>query len=163
MDSTLRLSEGSPLTHSHSSTHALFKVSLVGIHNTCSDVVCGAFSPFWVSKSAGVAPLPPCSRKVGAPKGGGPNPEQVGAPKGGAPKGGGPKFRVFFFPLPPQNLFFSSSLGVFFVEFGWCLKHRGPQMCTFGVLGLSCASPGGPVWWGRRGITRQPKSPNVHI
>ena len=21
-------------------------------------------------------------------------------------------------------------------------------MCTFGVLGLSCASPGGPVWWG---------------
>ena len=20
-------------------------------------------------------------------------------------------------------------------------------MCTFGVLGLSCASPGGPVWW----------------
>ena len=34
-------------------------------------------------------------------------------------------------------------------------------MCTFGVLGLSCASPGGPVWWGRRGFTRQPKSPNV--
>ena len=36
-------------------------------------------------------------------------------------------------------------------------------MCTFGVLGLSCASPGGPVWWGRRGFTRQPESPNVHI
>ena len=36
-------------------------------------------------------------------------------------------------------------------------------MCTFGVLGLSCASPGGPVWWGRRGFTRQLESPNVHI
>ena len=23
-------------------------------------------------------------------------------------------------------------------------------MCTFGVLGLSCASPGGLVWWGRQ-------------
>ena len=32
-------------------------------------------------------------------------------------------------------------------------------MCTFGVLGLSCASPGGPVWWGRRGFTRQPEVP----
>ena len=31
-------------------------------------------------------------------------------------------------------------------------------MCTFGVLGLSCASPGGPVWWGRRGFTRQPEN-----
>ena len=28
-------------------------------------------------------------------------------------------------------------------------------MCTFGVLGLSCASPGGPVWWGRRGHDNQ--------
>ena len=36
-------------------------------------------------------------------------------------------------------------------------------MCAFGVLGLSCASPGGPVWWGRRGFTRQPERPNVHI
>ena len=25
------------------------------------------------------------------------------------------------------------------------------------------ASPGGPVWWGRRGFTRQPERPNVHI
>ena len=33
-------------------------------------------------------------------------------------------------------------------------------MCTSGVLGLSCASPGGPVWWGR-GFTRQPESPEA--
>ena len=36
--------------------------------------------------------------------------------------------------------------------------EAGAQMCTFGVLGLSCASPGGPVWWGRQGFTRQPES-----
>ena len=40
------------------------------------------------------------------------------------------------------------------LEFWWCLKRRGPEMCTFGVLGLSCASPGGPVWWGRRDLFR---------
>ena len=71
-------------------------------------------------------------------------------PKGGAPKGGGPKISRFFFPLPPQFSFFSPSLGGPFVEFWWCLKRRGREMCTFGVLRLSCASPGGPVWWGRR-------------
>ena len=32
--------------------------------------------------------------------------------------------------------------GGLLVEFWWCLKRRGAQMCTFGVLGLSCASPG---------------------
>ena len=36
-------------------------------------------------------------------------------------------------------------------------------MCAFGVLGLSCASPCGPVWWGRRDFTRQPESPNVRV
>ena len=104
-----------------------------------------------------------------APKGGGPNPEKVeprkgGAPKGGARRVGGPKFRAFFSLLPPQfsSFLLSLSWGPF-VEFWWCLKHRGLEMCTFGVLGLSCASPGGPVWWGRRGFTRQPESPNVHI
>ena len=33
------------------------------------------------------------------------------------------------------------------LEFGWCLKHRVPLMCTFGVLGLSCG-----------GFTRQPEN-----
>ena len=88
---------------------------------------------------------------MGAPKGGG--------PKGGGPKGGGAQNFALFFPLPPQNSFFSSLSGGLLVEFGWCLKRRG----AFGVLGLSCASPGGPVWWGRRGVTRQSESPNVHI
>ena len=117
-----------------------------------------------------------------APKGGGPNPGKVRAPKlwgpegwgpegwgpegwgpGGGPNGGGPKFRAFFSLSRHNFLFFFPSLLVFFVEFWWCLKRRCAQMCMFGVLGLSCASPGGPVWWGRRGFTRQPESPNVHI
>ena len=41
------------------SKYAFFKVSPVGIHNTCSNAFCGAFLPIWVSKSAGVAPLSP--------------------------------------------------------------------------------------------------------
>ena len=77
---------------------------------------------------------------------------------------GGPKFRAFFFFPFPATIFFLLSLSWGpFVEFWWCLKRRGREMCTFGVLGLSCASPGGPVWWGRRGFTRQLESPNVHI
>ena len=70
---------------------------------------------------------------------------------------------AFFSFLPPQFSFFFPSLGGPSVEFWWCLKRRGPEKCTFGVLGLSCASLGGPVWWGRRGFTRQPESLNVHI
>ena len=75
---------------------------------------------------------------------------------------GGPKFPAF--PSPAAKFrSFLPSLGVFSWNFGGVLKRRGPEMCTFGVLGLSCASPGGPVWWGRRGSTRQLESPNVHI
>ena len=92
--------------------------------------------------------------KVWGQKGGGP---KGGAPKGGAPNGGGPKFRAFF--PSSATIFFLHSLSCGpYVEFCWCLKRRGPEMCTFGVLGLSCASPGGPVWWGRRGFTRQPEN-----
>ena len=42
----------------------------------------------------------------------------------GARRVGGPKFRAFF-PLPPQNSFFSSLSGGLLVEFWWCLKRRG--------------------------------------
>ena len=89
------------------------------------------------------------------PKGWGAKPRKSEGPKlwgpevVGAPKGGEPKISRFFFHLPPQFFVFFPSLLVFFVEFWWCLKRRGAQMCTFGVLGVSCASPGGPVWWGR--------------
>ena len=49
---------------------------------------------------------------------------------------GGPKFRAFF-TVPPQNSFFPSLSGGLLVEFCWCLKRRGAQMCTFGVLSVS--------------------------
>ena len=75
---------------------------------------------------------------------------KCGAPKGGAPKGGEPKFSRFSFP-PPAIIFFLLSLG--------------PEMCTFGVLGLSCASPGGPVWWAAGGshTTREPKRAQLRV
>ena len=44
---------------------------------------------------------------------------------GGLKVGGGQNFELFF-PLPPQFSFFLSV---------------GPEMCTFGVLGLSCETP----------------------
>ena len=44
---------------------------------------------------------------------------------------GGPNFALFS-PVPPQNSFFSSLSGSLCVEFWWCLKRRGPEMCTFG-------------------------------
>ena len=96
--------------------------------------------------------------KEGALKGGGAQPR-----KSGAPQGGGPKISRFFSVSCPHVRSFSLSLWVFSWNFGGGLKRQGLEMCTFGVLGLSCASPGGPVWWGRRGFTRQPESPNVHI
>ena len=87
------------------------------------------------------------------------SPRRGGAPKGGGPKGGRPEISRFFSLSRRKISFFSSLSGGLLVEFWWCLKRRDAQMC----LGLSCASPGGPVWWGRWGFTRQPESPNEHI
>ena len=66
----------------------------------------------------------------------------VGGPKGGAPKGGGAQNFALFFSLSCQNcnsFFFLS--GFFSWNFGGVLKRRDPQMCTFGVLGLSGSRP----------------------
>ena len=73
-----------------------------------------------------------------------------GAPNCGAPKVGpqrvgpqrvGAKNLALFFPSPATILILSSSFGGPCVEFWWCLKRLGPEMCTFGVLGLSCEAP----------------------
>ena len=74
---------------------------------------------------------------MGGWRGWGPWTQEVGA------QGWGPKISRFFFPLPPQNSSVFPLWGPF-VEIWWCLKRRGAQMCTFGVLGLSCEAPGGP-------------------
>ena len=83
---------------------------------------------------------------LGAPKGG-PKPRKNlarkgGAPKGGVPKGGRPKISLFF--SLSLHIFLSFSLGGPFVDFLWCLKRRDPEMCTFGVFGLSCEAPSAP-------------------
>ena len=101
--------------------------------------------------------------KVGGPKGGGPT---GGGPKGGGPEGWGAEgwgARNFalFFHLPPKNSSFSSLSGGL-VEFQWCLKRRGAQMCTFGVLWLSCANPSGPAkFWAVPGGGGGSGAPNM--
>ena len=58
----------------------------------------------------------------------------------GARRGGGPKISRFFFS-PTGNFILSSlSGGGLLVEFWWCLKHRGAQMCTFGFSGAAGVS-----------------------
>ena len=66
----------------------------------------------------------------------------------GAPKGGEHKISRFFSRSHHNFLSFFPLLGGLLVEFWWCLKRRGPRMCTFGVLRLSCetrAALGGPA------------------
>ena len=70
-----------------------------------------------------------------------------------------PKFRSFFSLSCRKFHSFFSLWEDFSLNFGGVSEDRDAQMCAFGVLGLSCASPGGPVWWGRRGSTQQPESP----
>ena len=65
---------------------------------------------------------------------------RVGPRRVGPGRVGAQNFALFF-PSHHSFSFFSPSLLVFFVEFFWCLKCRGAQMCTFGVLGL-CETPG---------------------
>ena len=60
------------------------------------------------------------------PKGWGTNQEKMG-PEGWV---GAQNFALFVH-LPPLSFFLSLYLGVFLVEFWWCLKRRGRQMCTF--------------------------------
>ena len=70
-------------------------------------------------------------------------PSKGGAQKGGAPKGEGPKISRFF-SLSPATKFvlFFPLLGVFSWNFGGVFEDRGPEMCTFGVLGLSWVEMG---------------------
>ena len=65
-------------------------------------------------------------------------------------------FALFFHFSPPLFSFFPLSLSLLgpFVEFWWCLKRRGAEMCTFGVLGLSCEAPAAPKPRSRIGRSR---------
>ena len=67
------------------------------------------------------------------------------------PSAGQPK--RFFFPFPPPFSSFCVSLGVFSFNFGGVLEGRNHQMCTFGVLGLSCDTR--PGRWGSHTTARE--------
>ena len=99
----------------------------------------------------------------GGSEGWGSNPDKVGAQRVGPRRVGGPKFRAFFFTLPPQNSFLSSLSGGLLVEFWWCFffKRRGAQMCTFGVLWLSREAPTKPP--GFHTTTREPKRADLRV
>ena len=85
----------------------------------------------------------------------------VSWPRRGGPRGGRPKISRFFFRVPlPLSLFSSLSLWGSSRGFWWCLKRRGFEMFTFGLSGCR-VKPRRPR--SRRGFTRQPESPNVHI
>ena len=72
------------------------------------------------------------TRRFGAQRERGPNPEKVGAPEGGESK----------ISRSPATIFFlSSSLGGLLVEFWWCLKLRDPKMCTFRVQRSTGSNP----------------------
>ena len=71
------------------------------------------------------------------------------------PSPGPPKFSLFFFLSPTGNFFLSSLSGGFLVEFWWCLKRRGAQMCTFGLSGCRVTPR---RLRGRQGFTRQPEN-----
>ena len=80
------------------------------------------------------SPSPSRSRRVG--------PRRVG-PEGWGPKGGGPIIeKVVARSVPPQFSFFLLSLwGFFRGNLVLFLKRWHPEMCTFGVLLLSCEAP----------------------
>ena len=69
-----------------------------------------------------------------------------------------PKISLFF-PSSRHKFSFSLSWGPL-VEFCWCLKRRGPEMCTFGLSG--CRVKSAPP--DRAGVSHDsPRNPNVHI
>ena len=112
----------------------------------CLDFLCRPGAQTQQKQGGGPEGWGPKPRKSGGPEGWGPEgwgPEGWG-PEGWGPEGCGPNISRFFFPSPATKFVLFFPLWGLLVEFWWCLKRRGAQMCTFGVLWLSCASPGGP-------------------
>ena len=63
------------------------------------------------------------------------------APSPGPPFPWTPKISLFFFSLHRKFQSFFSLWGVFSLNFGGVFESRCAQMCTFGVLWLSCEAP----------------------
>ena len=73
-----------------------------------------------------------------------------------------PKFR-FFFPSSCHNFHSSFSLLGSFRGILLVFEGRNPEMCTFGVLGLSCETPAAPPDQAAGASHDSPRTPNVHI
>ena len=82
-------------------------------------------------------------------------PQRVGGQKprkNGCNEGWEPKISRFFPSAATISLFVCLSWCLL-VEFWWCLKRRGPEMCTFGVLGPEAAG----------GSHDSPRAQTLHI
>ena len=78
-------------------------------------------------------------------------------------EGWGAQNVALFFRLPlPFSLFLSLSGGLF-VVFGGVCEDRDLQMCTFGVLGLSCEAPGALKPPGLHTTAREPKRAHLRV
>ena len=71
----------------------------------------------------------------------------------------GRKFPAFF-PSPTTSFALFLLTVCLLVVFWWWLEAPGRQMCTFGVLGLLCEAPAGPVSQKREGPERDEKNRN---
>ena len=92
----------------------------------------------------------PLQANVSAEGGWGPKPRRSGTRRV-EPRRVGAQNVAFF--SSPATIFFLSSLFLgSCVEFWWCLKRRGVEMCTYGVRPRS-----------RRGFTRQPESQKTRM
>ena len=95
---------------------------------------------------------------MGAPRGGGPNPEKLGR------RVGAQNFALFF--LSPTGKFILSSLsGGFLVEFWWCLKRRDAQCARLEFSGCR-VKPRRPGLVGPPGFhttTREPKRAHLSV
>ena len=75
-----------------------------------------------------------------------------------------PKFRSFFSLSRHSFHSFSLSCWSFSLNFGGVFEDRDAQMCTFGVLGLSCETPAAPPDRAAGARTRQPEnSKRAHL
>ena len=96
-----------------------------------------------------------CGSKGGGSKGGG--------LEWGHERVGGPKFRAVFSFSRSHFRSFCVFLGVFSWFFGCERKRRGRQMCSFGVLWLSCEAPAAPKPPGFHTTTREPKRTHLRV
>ena len=112
----------------------------------------GRFGPAFVTE-LGPTELGPSVRPVRVrPRRVSPNPEEARPRRVGPPEVRGPKISCFFSPFSrlvfhPSCSLSASSRGILVVF----EALRPSQMCTFGVLGLSCETPGGPSISGGEG------------